>query len=219
MNDLSQTGLRFVPYGLEEDVTCSAKAIVCTADLPAKADMLCMNHHNGKFSCLVCEEPDRQVARGRGHVHAIPFNRALQKRTNESFVRNAHQAVTSSQTVKGIKSACPLLLLNDFYPVTAAVIDYLHCVLLGVTKSLLHRWTDVSSRGCPYFIRDDIDTVDERLRNIHPPDFVRRFSREIGKWLPNWKASEYRSWLLYYGIPCLQGILPTMYLRNFCPFG
>ena len=28
-------------------------------------------------------------------------------------------------------------------------------------------------------------------------------------------ASEYRSWLLYYGIPCLQGILPTMYLRNF----
>ena len=27
--------------------------------------------------------------------------------------------------------------------------------------------------------------------------------------------SEYRSWLLYYGIPCLQGILPTMYLRNF----
>ena len=28
-------------------------------------------------------------------------------------------------------------------------------------------------------------------------------------------ASEYRSWLLFYGIPCLQGILPAKYLRNF----
>ena len=89
-----------MPYGLEEGVTCSAKALVCTADLPAKADMLCMNDHNGKFSCLVCEEPGHEVARERGHVHAIPFNKALQKRTNESFVRNVHQAVTSSQTVR-----------------------------------------------------------------------------------------------------------------------
>ena len=89
-----------MPCGLEEGVTCSDNALVCTADLPVKADMLCMNHHNGKFSCLVCEEPGRQVARGRGHVHAIPFNRALQKRTNESFVRNAHHAVTCSRTVR-----------------------------------------------------------------------------------------------------------------------
>ncbi len=47
---LYNTDLKFVPYGLEEGVTCSAKALVCTVDLPAKAGMLCMNHHNGKFS-------------------------------------------------------------------------------------------------------------------------------------------------------------------------
>ena len=31
-------------------------------------------------------------------------------------------------------------------------------------------------------------------------------------------ASELRNWLLYYGLPCLDGILPEMYFRNFSYF-
>jgi hypothetical protein len=31
----------------------------------------------------------------------------------------------------------------------------------------------------------------------------------------HWKASEYRSWLLYYSLPALQGILPDTYLTQF----
>lgn len=62
--------------------------------------------------------------------------------------------------VQGIKSATPLLLLDSFSPTSSMVIDYMHCVLLGVTKALLQRWVDPGNRGMSFFIGDQVDYVD-----------------------------------------------------------
>ena len=58
--------------------------------------------------------------------------------------------------IKGMKSASSLFLLDGFNPVAGTVIDCMHCVLLGVTKTLIHRWIDAESRGMPYYIGDEV---------------------------------------------------------------
>ena len=74
-------------------------AIACVADLPAKADVLCMSHNSGNYSCLLCEQKGVHVSRRRGHVHVFPFSEEAPARTKESFKRNAREAVRLQQQV------------------------------------------------------------------------------------------------------------------------
>lgn len=57
------------------------------------------------------------------------------------------------------------------------------------------------------------DTIDSRLLSIQPPTGITRSPRSI-KHCCKWKASEWRSWLLFYCIPCLQGLLKDKYLAH-----
>ena len=51
----------------------------------------------------------------------------------------------------------PVLCLHPpFHPVAGIVTDYLHCVLLGVTKMLLHYWFDSSSSNKDYYVGDKV---------------------------------------------------------------
>ncbi|XP_062520465.1 uncharacterized protein LOC134195459 [Corticium candelabrum] len=90
----------------------------------------------------------------------------------------------------------------------------MHGILLGVTKTLLHRWIDNEHKGERFYIGNERELIDQCLCNIKPPDYVKRVPRGL-QWLGRWKASEFRSWLLFYGIPCLWGILPSCYLNHF----
>ena len=52
------------------------------------------------------------------------------------------------------------------------------------------------------------------MKLIKPPREIHRLPTGISD-RKNWKASEFKSFLSYYGIPCLRGILPTKYLEHF----
>ena len=57
-----------------------------------------------------------------------------------------------------------------------------------------------------FFVSSEIDTVNKRLLEIKPPDLITRVPRSLED-RRFWKASELRSWLLFYSLPCLFGIL------------
>ena len=72
--------------------------LMCATDLIARAQVTNMKQFNGKFGCLYCLQPgqtppDNNLIRYWSHVRAYPT------RTNESILRAARTAVSSSDPV------------------------------------------------------------------------------------------------------------------------
>ena len=83
----------------------------------------------------------------------------------------------------------------------------MHCVLEGVTKSLINLWFSTSLKTEPFNISDKVQEVDEKLSKIKPPSNITRCPRKIESERQYWKASEFRSFLLFYGPIVLCDIL------------
>ncbi|CAC5361428.1 unnamed protein product [Mytilus coruscus] len=185
-----------------------------TADLPARS-ILC-NHiqYNGAYSCWKCEQQGTSAAVGKGQTRVFPFDEANPKgpeRTVHNVIENAHQALNgtngASSVVKGIKGPSWLSFFPEFDIVNGIAIDYMHGVLLGVQKLLLELWFAQKHSSQPFNFFQKLCQVDERLIRIRPTTEITRLPRTIQNDLKYWKASEYRSFLLYYGAPVLHGIL------------
>lgn len=62
--------------------------------------------------------------------------------------------------------------------------------------------------------RPQRDKVNERLLCIQPPHCITRLPRRVEDRI-HWKASEWKQWLLYYAIPCTEGVVPLDQWRHF----
>jgi len=115
----------------------------------------------------------------------------------------------------GVKGPSALLGLQDLDIVDGFVDDYMHCVDLGVTRSITALWLDSANHCNAWYIGCHLKAIKNILANIHSLNCVTRlrWSLCLRKY---WKASEWRAFTLYYGLICLRGILPyvVFYLIN-----
>ncbi|CAC5413226.1 unnamed protein product [Mytilus coruscus] len=65
------------------------------------------------------------------------------------------------------------------------------------------------------FIGHNLKDIDKILKSIKVPYLIHRIPRKIENNLNHWKASEFRSFLLFYALPCLKDFLPGNYLEHF----
>ncbi len=66
--------------------------------------------------------------------------------------------------------------------------DYMHCVLLGVTRMLLRLWFNSEHHAELWYIGNAITVVDSRLCKILPPSEIQRTPRSIEKTMKFWKG-------------------------------
>lgn len=90
----------------------------------------------------------------------------------------------------------------------------MHGVLLGVQKLLLELWFLPKFGKENFNFQDKQELVDKRLLGIKPTLNITRLPRSILD-LKYWKASEYRSFLLYFGGPVLHDILDKDRFRHY----
>jgi hypothetical protein len=102
-------------------------------------------------------------------------------------------------------------MVQNFNIVDGFVVDYMHCVLLGVCKHLCNLWLDVSG---DWYIGSRKNDIDRILMSIKPPTNFARTPRSIRN-SAQWKASEWRQWLLFYSLFALRGVLPTLYFNHY----
>ena len=187
-----------------------------TTDLQGKAYLMSMSHHNGINGCITCTEEGYTTKQGKGHVRCYPFkDPPASLRTSESVVEDSLTEVECRNRVSGFHDVTPLAKLPWFDLVLGIVPDYMHGVLLGVTKQLRNLWLASSTFKKPWFIGHKIKAIDKRLKDMKPPDFIQRLSRQLKTGRAYFKASELQAWLLYYSVPCLIDILPERYLQHF----
>ena len=204
LNKLSREGFR-ISVGIMT-VVVKIVVICVTVDLPDKAELLCMVYFNGRFACVTCADEGEVAKQGRGHAMTYPYNDQSRLRS-PSDVENAMQNGTKKKPNLGFKGTSSMCLLDNFCVTTGIVPDYMHCVLLGVTKTLLQKWFSPSQSKNEYYVGGSLKTVSRRLQSIKPPDYIERLPRDLEKHYANLKATELQAWLLFYSIPCLAGRL------------
>ena len=119
----------------------------------------------------------------------------------------AEEAQTSGVDVSGVKGVSALYLVPDFNIVSGFNPEYMHSVLLGVVRQFVNLWFDSSSSGKPYCLRKDLAVVDNIILNAKPPSEIKRLPRSLTL-RHYWKASEWRSFLLFYSVVALKPVMP-----------
>lgn len=166
MNKLSSHG-SIVSIG-SKSITVKVSAVCATVDLPAKAALLNMTYYNGKFSCITCEIKGEVAKQGRGHAMTFPYNENCRLRSISS-VESAMEKGTKAKPVLGFKGSSSICLLESFSITSGMVPDYMHCILLGITKSLLYKWFSSTQSKFEYFVGHSLKTISRRLQSIKPP--------------------------------------------------
>lgn len=172
--------------------------ILC--DAPAKSFVLCIKNFNAYHSCTKCWA-ERLFTKNR-----MTFPELHSKlRTNEEFYSKADEDFHKETSV-----LCELNI--DF--ITSVPLDYMHLILLGITKRVLGFL--IKGNHEVRLSKENIDDINKKLKLVYksiPHEFSRkpRLITEYDKW----KATEFRSFLLYYGPWLMKPFLKSEYFLHF----
>ena len=202
------------------------------ADAVARAALCNLTQFNGECGCMHCEHPGKQVAKRKGgaqmqceslgepphkkqrvkEIRVYPFMLSQKERTQEEILSYAEQAVECGNPCKGVKGFSQLLFIPGFDMPKMTVPESLHCFWEGIGKQFLKLWS--SDTGSPYYVVHLFKRLDESILNIKPPDDIRRVPRPFDKNFSLLKASELRTFCLFYSPIVLQGILPPKFYNH-----
>lgn len=227
MQSLYKDGLTVNTPGTETPITIRAITISSTMDAPAKCLFLCMKQFNGQCGCPYCKESGNNIRTQKGgNCRTYPYvtkkERAekAEPRDHQVFYDDGKTAVDRMNNgvktfdVDGVKGISPAFGLPGYDIVSGTGIDYMHTVLLGVVKMLMSYWFESRFKGKPFYCGRKIKICDARRAIIKPPNTVQRIPRSLEE-RKHYKASEYRTWLLFYSLPVMDGILPLKQYQHF----
>lgn len=115
--------------------------------------------------------------------------------------------------VKCVFGPSPIMNLACFNLASCLPPDSMH-VLYGLVKQYTDMLLDDTATDYYIGAPNVVDLLNERLTAFTPPQSVTRTPRSL-KDRALWKASEWRSWLIFYSLVCLDEILPRKYLSHF----
>ena len=153
-----------------------------------------------------------------GSVWTYPFNKddpKVPQRSHEGMRSDALKGLNEKKPVNGVKHPTWLHRLKHFDSVNGVAVDYVHGVLLGVTKLLTRLWFSKEFTGQHFNIQHFLPQADKRIEEIKPPIEITRVPRSFSKYSSDWKGSEFRTLLLFYGVPILFDLLPPDLLQHF----
>lgn len=217
-------GVNFVDYTGSEFL-CQGTILTCTCDLPARCLVTNSIQFNGKFSCWFClQQGETYHTSGGGHCHVFPFQVENPKgpaRTCKEIKNDVYAAVKNIRDGKkdyiarGVKGPFWFMFLKHFDFLNGVVIDYMHGVCSGVMKMMLGLWFGKENKGNASSYYNCRSKVNDYLLKIKPTVFITRVPRSLDD-IVHWKASEYRNFLLYWGVPILKCVLNNMHMLHFC---
>ncbi|CAF0919879.1 unnamed protein product [Brachionus calyciflorus] len=179
-------------------------------DKPARAAILNTIQFNGKFGCIKCYQPGKNIPSSKnGTIHVYPFqhyHHDKPKRTHDKYLSDLRQAVLLKKPFRGIKGDSMLNQLSFYFPIESTVIDYMHSILEGVVRSLVKYlfFPEYTKRSCS--LRKHFMMINKQLVDIKVPDFIPRSPRSLDD-LGKWKANELFSFLIYYSLPLFRFIM------------
>lgn len=184
----------------------------CVVDLPAKSMLQCIKQYNGRNACTYCRHPGTSVpTAGKKMIRYPVADEVYEDRTNDATL----SAMLEKNQIDGVMDVSCLVSLPSFEIINGFGVDYMHCILLGVTRKLLDLYLNTKNHKKSFYInKAKLAILDRRLLSIKAIIEISRKPRSL-KHRSDFKASEFIYILLYYFPVCLIGILKPKYLVNF----
>ncbi|KAK3931920.1 Leu/Ile/Val-binding protein-like protein 6 [Frankliniella fusca] len=223
LNALSSTGIKWIYNG--EEVTSIVIPICCVVDSVARCQLLNYHNYAGRYGCTFCYKMTEYVTK-TGSRYPLIADETPEPRTRESYKEDLQglcwQRNLINRAHRRVKGACNLTFLNHFSMFDSLVVDYMHCMLLGIVKK--HTELILEERKMWLHESDDnigvksvTDLIDERISSLQSSTAVVRELRPITDH-SLWRASEWRLWALFYFVPCLKGLLKDKHIAHFAVF-
>ncbi|XP_074112816.1 uncharacterized protein LOC141536290 [Cotesia typhae] len=198
---LMKNGLNITIHNSNEQKNFKFHCLLVCVDSVARPVIQNRYQFNGYYGCSWC------------YAHGEYYNSAMRYpivendpalRTHNDHVLDIENGEKLSRHINGVKGRTELLRLKHLDCVWSLPVDYMHGVLLGVSRQLWSIWTTPKT---PYYLTSkNREEIDKRYLSIKRPHEIHRLTRSI-KTMAKWKASEWESWLLFDSLPCLDGIL------------
>ncbi|XP_040075812.1 uncharacterized protein LOC120837139 [Ixodes scapularis] len=177
-------------------LTVHLTAVIC--DAPARSFVKKVKGHTGYHGCERCCQKGRHIE-GRMTFPELE----APKRTDKSFR-------DQEDPLHHVGDSPFTLLKNDI--ISLFPLDYMHLVCLGVMRRLLQTWV----RGRGSLRTTQKEKLNRRLKScakVFPRHFQRK-PRGVDE-VDRWKATEFRTFLLYVGPVVLRGLLPDHQYEHF----
>ena len=208
---LHQHGFLSTTFLNEVPVRIKIHTLLSPVDSCARPAIQNIKQFNGKFGCSYCLHEGENVTVGRGTTRVYRGDMKTLRTINQHN-RDAKKA-NGNLPVRGVKGYSVVSLIPLFHITKCFPPDYLHSILEGVVKLFVCASFNTENSGKAWYLGRVIDAVDEKLRRIKPPCEVTRTPGSL-KHRKKWKASEWRSFLLYYLLICFDNFLPQRYIKH-----
>ncbi|CAF0965796.1 unnamed protein product [Brachionus calyciflorus] len=212
-----EIGLNMRKYGYQNYKFFLVAAVF---DKPARAAVLNVVNSYGYFGCIKCLQKGTRLKKTpKSSIQTYPFikkNPDGPKRDNLNYSNDLKIAVETREKCNGIKGKCALNGLKYFNPILNTNIDGMHSLFLGVIKTLFSYWFD-SNTDKKYSLKEKMEIIDDNMRKIKPPSFVKTAPRSIFDW-KLWRAYEFMSFILHYSLIIFNRIMKIEYLNNLIIF-
>lgn len=200
---LYSEGLKLKLQNDDREIIVKFAPLCVVADSAARPVLQNRIKYNGYFSCCYCYHngyyvPDAGIR--------FPFLNVEPKlRTHDSHLKDVAdvEKLLSSKlkknvtpAVRGVKGSSAYISENNIDMIWGFPIDYMHNAILGVAEQI---WEHINKNDLSPQQRDE---VDELLLQIQPPHDLYRIPEKIST-KKVWKATNWKSWLLYYSLPIL----------------
>lgn len=210
LNELYDTGIIWRPTAGQE-VISKFITIIFTADSVARSNVLRMKQYNGKFGCQFCYAPGKIVENQRIYdAQPSPL------RTMESHRQDLIKLTEGGKKVKdvnGVLGCSPFVSIRGFKLIGGSVVDIAHGAYIGNGKQLNERHMCDFGKTCYIGDSEKVRKIDAILTKIKTPTRISRKPHSIDS-SGTWKASEWRNWIVYFSLPCLDDILPEEHLKH-----
>lgn len=196
-------GLKLKFHNYDKEFIIKFVPLCVIADALAKAILQNRLQYNGYCSCSFCYHIGRYI---KDAGVRFPFlDKESELRTHNSHledVANVEKLILSSKLKKNVKPSVrgvkgfSAFIQQHIDMVWAFPIDYMHNAILGVTEQV---WVEINKNDQSPKQRKEVDKL---LLQIQPPHDLYRIPERISS-KGIWKATHWKSWLLYYSIPIL----------------
>lgn len=175
-----------------------------TCDAPARAFIKGTVNFNHKNGCQRCEITGKFY----NHAHRMSFPHIGASRTDKSFRERLQPEHHKEYSVL---EKLPIDMVNDF-PAS----DVLHLLHHGVMKKCLSMWIEGNSHYGFKWSKKDIIAINRHIIecNKDMPSDMHRSLRTLDFW-KYWKATEFRTFLMYTGMVILKDFLETEAYEHF----
>ncbi|XP_025762011.1 uncharacterized protein LOC102082017 isoform X2 [Oreochromis niloticus] len=143
--------------------------LVCSSDAVARPLLRNCKQFNGEYGCDWCLHPGTVVTKGCGSVRSYRYDETKQaSRSKNMFVENAREAESSHENTSeyGVKGMSLLSRLPLFDIVFGFVPEYMHSVLVGVTKQLFGLWLNSENSMKDWYVGQQISQMDSYLQML-----------------------------------------------------